>query len=135
LGQTLCPRHIETPIYPTLAQIAHVQGKVTLKVAIDADGRVTNVEVADDPGHQAQQVLQKSAIDSMSLWTFERPASAPVSQLIIYEYKFDGTLPVNDHQNPITKVNLDLPDRVTILSNELVMNPSKAKKKLRSPAP
>ena len=126
-GQSLCPKHIETPIYSLLAQMARVQGKVTLKVSIGMDGRVKNVEVVDDSIHQAQQVLQKSAIDSMRHWTFEKPSSAPATQVIVYEYKFDGTLPVNDHQNPITKVNFDLPDRVTILTNELAIDSKKSK--------
>ncbi len=128
-GQTLCPRHIETPVYPPLAQVAHVQGKVTLKVTIDGDGNVMNVEVADDAVHQAQEVLQKSALDSMRLWTFEKPAAPPVTQVIVYQYKFDSSLPINDHQNPVTKVNIDLPDRVTILSNEAAVNPGRSKKK------
>ena len=128
-GQSLCPKHIEIPTYPPPARGARVQWKVTLKVTIDAEGTVKNVEAADEPGRQAQPMLQKFAIDNMKLWTFEKPASAPVTQVIVYEYKFDRTLPINDHQNPITKVTLDLPDRVTILANEVAINPSKAKRK------
>ncbi len=129
LGQTLCPRHIETPLYPPTAQVARMQSKVTLKVTIDADGNVTNVEEADDAAHQAASVLRKSAIENMQHWTFEKLAAAPVAQVIVYEYKFDSSLPINDHQNPVTKVNIDLPDRVTILSNEAAVNPGRSKKK------
>jgi TonB family protein len=128
-GQTLCPSHIETPVYPPAALAARVQSKVTLKVTINGDGKVTNVEPAGDPAKQAAPVLQKSAIDNIQRWTFEKPASDSVTQIIVYEYKFDDTLPVNDNHNPITKVMIDLPNHVTILANEMVLNPDKAKRK------
>ena len=40
--QDLCTRHIETPTFPPIARTAHVTGKITLTVTIDANGRVTN---------------------------------------------------------------------------------------------
>jgi TonB family protein len=128
-GQTICPRHIETPSYPAMARVAHVETKNSLKVTVDTDGKVENVEVIDRSAHSPDSVLLKSAIENMRLWTFERPQSAPATQVIVYEYKFDSSLPVNDHQNPITKVNIDLPDRVTILANERVLDTSQSKKK------
>jgi len=120
LGQTLLPKHIETPIYPPLARIARIQGTVTIKVTIDADGNVTKAEVANDAAHPIAAVLQESAIDNMQHWTFEKPPSAPFTQVLVYRYAFDGSLPANEGRNPITKVNIDLPDRVTILANDAV---------------
>lgn len=120
LGQTLLPKHIETPIYPPLARIARIQGTVTLKVTIDADGNVERAEVANDAARPIASVLQESAIDNMQHWTFEKPPSAPFTQVVAYRYAFDGSLPANDGRNPITKVNIDLPDRVTILANDAV---------------
>ncbi len=128
-GQSVCPKHIETPTYPVAAQAARVEGKVTLRVTLDAEGNVTNAEVADDLAHQANPTLREAAINNMMHWTFEKPTSAPVTQLMVYQYRFDGSLPLNDHQNPITKVNIDLPDHVTILANETTWNPSQSKKK------
>ncbi len=128
LGQTLCPKHIETPIYPPLARAARIEGKVTLKVTIDANGNVYNAEVADDPAHQAREMLVQSAFDNMMRWTFEKPPAAPFTQLIVYQYKFDRSLPANDN-NPITQVHIDLPDRVTVLANDLVAQPGQSKKK------
>lgn len=127
-GQALCPRHIETPVYyPRIARAARLQGKVNLRVMIDADGNVKNVQVENS--HEIAQVLQEAAIENVRRWTFERPAATSVTQAIIYEFKFDSSLPVSRENYPITKVTIDLPDRVTILSNELVMNPDQSKKK------
>lgn len=129
LSQTLRPRYIETTTYPASARVARIQGRVTLKVTIDKDGTVQHVELAHPMAYRTQPVLQQSAIDNMRHWKFDRPASAPATLTVIYEYKFDGSLPVNDHCNPITKMEFDLPNRVIVLSNELAVNPSRAKKK------
>lgn len=127
-GQTICPKHIEMPSYPAVAQVARVQGKITLKVTIDTDGKVKDVEVIEaGRAHGPNSLLQESAAKNMQLWTFEKPQSAPATQLIVYEYKFDGSLPVHNHL--ITKVSLDLPDHVTIISNELFYNPGRSKNK------
>jgi TonB family protein len=122
LGQTLCPKHIETPIYPVLARIAAIEGTVTLEVTIGADGRVKNAVVTDKPGQQAQQVLQQSAIDNIRQWTFEKPVSAPFKQVMIYSYATDISLHPDERKNQVTKVNIDLPDRVTILAGATVIN-------------
>ncbi len=130
LAQRICPKHIETPTYPPTAHIARAQAKVTLKVTIDAEGNVARAEVADDLAHQANPVLQKAAIDNVQKWTFEKPMTAPIAQIIVYDYKLDPSLPlISNHQNRITKVNLDLPDRVTILGNEAALQPDKTKRK------
>jgi hypothetical protein len=70
----------------------------------------------------------------MKRWTFEKPPSATFTLVIVYEYKMDGSLPLNDHQNPITKVDFDLPNRVTIRHNETAWNPAQSKKKKKSSA-
>lgn len=132
-GQTVCPKHIETPIYPAVAAVARVQGRIVLHVTLDAEGKVTKVEIAQDVAHSTQPILQESAIESMRRWTFEKPAAAPVTQAIIYEYKMDSSLPpISDHQGPITKVLIDLPDHVTILHNESVADPAQSRKKQKS---
>lgn len=134
MGQTVCPKHIETPAYPPVAAAARVQAKVTLRVTLDGEGNVTKAEVADDLAHRANRILQESAIDNIRRWTFEKPPSAPFTLVIVYEYRMDGSLPVNNH-NPITKVNIDLPDHVTIFHNEMVVNPAQGKKKPKSSTP
>ena len=134
-GQTVGPKHMETPTYPPPAAAARVQGRIVLNVTLDAEGKVTKVEIPEEVAHSTQPILQDSAIDSMKHWTFEKPPSAPVTQVIIYEYKMDPSLPpMSDHQGPITKVLIDLPNQVTILHNEAVADPAQSKKKPKSSA-
>jgi TonB family protein len=134
-GQTVCPKHIETPTYPIVAAMGRGQGKVSLRVTLDAEGKVTKAEVANDVAHQVNRVLQDAAIDNMMHWTFEKPAAAPLTQVMIFEYKMDPSLPpISDHQGPMTKVLVDLPDHVTILHNEAVWDPASSRKKPKSSA-
>lgn len=135
-GQSVCPKHIETPTYPPVAAAARLQAKVIVRITLDAEGNVTKAEFANDLAHQVNPVLVKPAIENIKRWTFEKPPSAPVTQVIIYEYKMDASLPpVSDHQGPITKVLIDLPDHVTILHNESVADPASSRKKPKSSAP
>jgi hypothetical protein len=117
----LCPRHIETPDYPAIAGTAHLAGKFTLTATGNSDGNVMHVEATtDSPRAQAHPLLQKYAIANMERWTFAKPPYAPYTQAIVYDYEFDASLPPSGgpHALPaITKVNFDLPDRVTILTN------------------
>jgi hypothetical protein len=126
--QPLCPKHIETPDYPPLARTAHVAGKITLAISIDADGRVENVEAtSDNPVERAHPLLRKYAIENMQHWTFAKPSSAPYIQTIVYDYEFDDSLPPEGGASSlpaITKVNFDLPDHVAILTNLRIIDVS-----------
>jgi Gram-negative bacterial TonB protein C-terminal len=117
----LCPKHIEAPGYPVIARVAHVTGKITLTVTIDADGNVVHVDTtADDPREQAIPVLEKFAVENIQHWTFAKPPSAPYKQAVVYDYEFDPALPAagGKHDMPVvTLVSFDLPDRVTITTN------------------
>ncbi len=121
----LCPRHIETPDYPPIGRTAHITGKITLTVTIDADGNVQHVEATtDNPVLQAHPLLQSHAIENMQHWTFAKPPSAPYTLAIIYDYEFDTALPPagGPYSSPsITKVKFDLPDHVTILTNTTII--------------
>jgi TonB family protein len=127
----LCPKHIETPQYPPLARQTHITGKITLTVTVDADGRVKHVEaVTDNQVQRAQPLLQDSAVENMQHWTFAKPSFAPYTQVIVYDYEFDATLPPSRGPSSlpsITKVTIDLPDHVKILINEEIIEPAKPK--------
>ena len=116
-----CPRHIEAPGYPPAARAAHVTGKITLAVTIDADGNVVHVgATAEDPRQQAHPLLQKFAVENMQHWTFAKPASAPYTEVIVYDYEFDPALTPSGGKSflpAITKTTFDLPDHVTIATN------------------
>jgi hypothetical protein len=121
--QSLCPKHIETPQYPMLARQTLITGKISLTVTVDANGGVKNVEATtDNPARRgAQQLLLQSSVENMQHWTFAKPSSAPYTQVIVYDYEIDRTLPPSGGPTSlplITKVVVDLPDRVKILMNE-----------------
>ena len=98
----------------------------TLTVTIDANGSVKHVEAAtDNPVAQAHPLLQKYAIENMQQWTFAKPPSAPYTQVIVYDYEFDETLPSSGGPSSlpvISRVKFDLPDRVTILTNVMFID-------------
>jgi hypothetical protein len=83
---------------------------------IDAEGNVTKAKVAD-VAHRASPVLENAAINNIQRWTFEKPATAPATQVIVYEYIVDDTLPTSRNNCQVTKVTIDLPNHVTILTN------------------
>ena len=53
------------PVYPDIARIAHVEGKVVLEATIDEWGVVKNVVV-----RQSMPLLDKAAIDAVSKWRY-----------------------------------------------------------------
>ncbi len=128
--QPLCPKHIETPEFPPGARAAHVTGKITLRIAIGADGSVKNVEATpDNPIERTHPLLQKYAIENMQHWTFAKPSAAPYIQTIVYDYEFDDSLPPEGGASSlpaITKVTFDLPDHVSILTNLRIIDVSKS---------
>jgi TonB family protein len=116
---SLCPKHIEAPEYPAIARTAHIVGQVAVKLTIDADGKVSSAEIVNED--LATKLLQRNSRDNATKWTFEKPSHAPFDLTITYEYGFDKSLPVDHGDRPITKVILDLPNHVSILSNDRVM--------------
>ncbi|MGA2509289.1 MAG: energy transducer TonB [Candidatus Acidiferrales bacterium] len=115
----LCPKHIEAPDYPQIARTANITGTVVVLVTIDSDGKVTDAQVT---GNHKWVLLERSAVDNIRLWTFAKPPSAPYTETIAYDYELDPSLPGDDGRSPITRVNFDLPDRVTILANLRVID-------------
>src|SRR5579862_7567622 len=115
--EVLSPRHIETPGYPRLPRMARIMGKVNLTLKIDADGNVQSAETArDNSGYKPHELLVTPAIENVKKWTFSRPSHAPFTQVIVYDYEIDETLPMNSGCS-IERVTFDLPDRVKIVSN------------------
>ena len=129
--EPLCPRHIETPLYPQIARAARLSGKVTLIVTIDKDGGVRNVEAKTGQSvPQAHPLLKKYAAENMQHWTFAKPPSAPYVQDFVYDYELDPSLPLEGGKKSTTaiiKVSFDLPDRVTILANMVAGQTSESK--------
>jgi TonB family protein len=124
-GEARCPRHIETPVYPSIANTAHVTGTVTLTLTIDADGNVADVEAKTESNvPRASQLLEVVAVANIRQWTFARPPFAPYKQTIVYDYKMDQSLPLDGP----TKVTFDLPERVTIVASFRSLQTSRSTK-------
>jgi TonB family protein len=75
--------HMENAPYPEEARKKGVEGKVTLNIAVDAKGNVSQAIILSGPPE-----LFQAALDSTKLWQFEPPASAPVVKTIEVSYGF-----------------------------------------------
>jgi TonB family protein len=53
-------------IYPAIAQAAHVQGDVVIRLTIDPSGRVSATKVLSGP-----PLLRQAAIDALKQWTYK----------------------------------------------------------------
>jgi TonB family protein len=119
--QALCPRHIEAPVYPSIAQWANVTGKVSLALTIDADGKVADVKVTTTESNvPGSHLLESMTVTNIRRWTFAKPSLAPYKQTVVYDYEIDGSLPLDGP----TKVTFDLPERVTIVASGRSLQPS-----------
>ena len=58
------------PLYPIIAKNNKWQGLVKLKVKIDANGNVVNIDIISTSGHE---VLDNSAIKTIKNWKFNNP--------------------------------------------------------------
>jgi bla regulator protein blaR1 len=67
---TFTPKPVKTvaPVYPPAARAAHVQGLVVLRVSLDENGGVTDVEAESGP-----PALTQAAIDAVRQWRFSNP--------------------------------------------------------------
>jgi len=53
------------PVYPHVAQVAHVEGVVILEATIDAHGRVVDVRVL-----RSVPLLDQAAVDAVRQWIY-----------------------------------------------------------------
>lgn len=59
--------------YPVEALLKHIEGKVALRITVDANGRVSDAKALSGPPE-----LFQAALDCVKQWEFEPPAHAPV---------------------------------------------------------
>ena len=90
----IAPEVFLLPKYPVLAKMAHVEGTVSLKIEVDANGAVTKFDVVS--GHPLLRVGMK---ESMSAWRFPRIA---VSQKIEATVQFTLNCPSHANQKSPT---------------------------------
>lgn len=58
----------ELPAYPQEARSAGVEGRVILDVVVDANGKVSEAEIAESSGNEA---LDEAALKAIKKWSFE----------------------------------------------------------------
>jgi len=80
--------HTEEVPYPEEALKKGIEGKVTLSIAVDAKGNVSQSKALSGPPE-----LFQAAIDSTKLWKFEPPPSAPVVKTVEVSYGFPKECP------------------------------------------
>ena len=105
--ESICVRHLESPIYDRLARQTWTQGDVKLKIVIGTNGNIVSVErVSGVP------LLAEKSEQNIRKWSFN---SGPERTLeITYEYKLEEPKLYSD---PPTKVSFDLPHHVKLVSN------------------
>jgi TonB family protein len=116
--ESLCPKHIETPEYASIARTAHISGVVVMTLTIDAEGKVSDVKVTNED-QRFVKLLEIGAIKNIRLWTFAKPQSGPFTSTITYDFQIDDKLPLAGVKAypTMTLVTYDLPGRVTIRTN------------------
>jgi TonB family protein len=111
---SLFPRHIEQPSYPRIALTAKVQGTVVLNVTIDAAGHVIEAKAVD-----GTPLLFAAAEKNMSVWTFDRPATAPLVETFVYEFRIEEQpYKSGECEKVIYDVTYDLPGHAKVVAKE-----------------
>jgi TonB family protein len=79
--------------YPDEALLKNVEGKVTLRLVVDAKGKVIDAKAVTGPPE-----LFQAALDSVKLWEFEPPAHAPVETdaEVIYSHPHECPGPISE---------------------------------------
>jgi hypothetical protein len=103
----LYPTHIEVPDYDMKAHMANIYGEVIVTATVDASGNVVDAHASGPP------MLTDFGVKNIRSWTFEKPKHAPFEQRFTYQFKLEGE---PECGVSASKVNMDLPDRATIIA-------------------
>lgn len=107
--QQLHVRDIVAPDYPRDANVANIQGTVTVNILIDPDGRVIQAR-----GSGAHPILVEAAEKNVSQWVFgpfPPVAEFPVNHTVTYIYKLEGP---PAHVLVFPTIRTYLPDRIEL---------------------
>jgi TonB family protein len=113
------PTRIAALQYPVLGLQAQLQGNVILKLLVDADGNVNNVEVV-----KGNPVLAGAARDNIKIWKFgricanDRP-NEPSQIEFKYVFQLEGVI----ESNPRTDFEFEYPNKVTVTSRAVHWTP------------
>jgi TonB family protein len=79
----------QEPVYPQMARIAHIVGRVTLEIIVHPDGSVT---IANAVGHPILVQAAKDSVQKSKLSCGDCGAE-PHNFTVVYEFKFADPLP------------------------------------------
>lgn len=71
------------PTYPPLARLKKIEGKVIVKLMLDGEGLVSNVEFLDGNG-----LFKPSAVEAAKKWTFKK-SQGDKSGHIVFNFKLE----------------------------------------------
>ncbi|MGL6049161.1 MAG: energy transducer TonB, partial [Aeromonas salmonicida] len=85
----LMPLQRIEPVYPYRAQQAGIEGAVTLRFSVDAEGRVQDVEVIEA---KPKRQFERAAIQAINKWRYQpRPGAADkLVQVITLKFKLES---------------------------------------------
>ncbi|MEL3921502.1 energy transducer TonB [Aeromonas enteropelogenes] len=88
-GDMLMPLQRVEPVYPYRAQQAGIEGSVTLRFSVDAEGRVQDVEVVEA---KPKRQFERAAMGAIKQWRYQpRPgASDKLVQVITLKFKLES---------------------------------------------
>ncbi|MFM1690742.1 TonB family protein [Aeromonas salmonicida] len=88
-GDMLMPLQRIEPVYPYRAQQAGIEGAVTLRFSVDAEGRVQDVEVIEA---KPKRQFERAAIQAINKWRYQpRPGAADkLVQVITLKFKLES---------------------------------------------
>lgn len=89
VSDMLMPLQRIEPVYPYRAQQAGIEGAVTLRFSVDAEGRVQDVEVVEA---KPKRQFERAAIQAINKWRYQpRPgASDKLVQVITLKFKLES---------------------------------------------
>jgi TonB family protein len=77
------------PFFPS-GDAAKIEGKLTLRIIVNAEGKVISSEAVSGPPE-----LYEAALAASKLWTFEPPPSAPFAQIVDISWGFPKPCPAS----------------------------------------
>jgi TonB family protein len=72
------------PVYPLIAKINHWEGVVTLRIIIDEQGNVNNVELVQSSSHK---VLDDAAINAVKKWKLQNHSGKKFAVVVPINFK------------------------------------------------
>jgi len=109
-------------LYPEIARIARLQGRISLRLRISSAGAVLDAQAnATDTLLKEHPLLQRETARAVRRWTFECancPPEAEYAHVVTFVYRLEGP----EAQHSTSHFTLDSPEHVTVTTNPPQVN-------------